>query len=159
MQTPHQGRHPLCCSPQGAGCRPARQVYHRARHAVLCCAMLCRHPIKADAPCVAALKQLGAVLLGKAAMVEFGCLATGYNTHLGSTRNPHNRNKASGGSSSGSAAAVAAGLCPIAIGTDGGGSIRIPSSLCGVMGLKPTMGRLADDHGGCSCQRAQHLAE
>jgi Asp-tRNA(Asn)/Glu-tRNA(Gln) amidotransferase A subunit family amidase len=119
-----------------------------------CCAdMLCRHPIKADAPCVASLKELGAVLLGKAAMVEFGCLATGYNTHLGSTRNPHNRNKASGGSSSGSAAAVAAGLCPIAIGTDGGGSIRIPSSLCGVMGLKPTMGRLADDHGGCACRR------
>src|SRR5689334_6716545 len=101
-----------------------------AGHAVVCSVASCRHPIKADAPCVAALKELGAILLGKAAMVEFGCLATGFNTHLGSTLNPHDPKKASGGSSSGSAAAVAAGLCPIAIGTDGGGSIRIPSSLC-----------------------------
>jgi len=121
---------------------------------VLCCAVLCscRHPVKADAPCVAALKELGAVLLGKGAMVEFGCLATGFNTHSGTTLNPHNAAKMSGGSSSGSAAAVAAGLAPIAIGTDGGGSIRIPSSWSGVMGLKTTKGRLADDHGGCRVQ-------
>jgi hypothetical protein len=82
-------------------------------------------------------------------MVEFGCLATGFNTHAGSTRNPHDPLKMCGGSSSGSAAAVAAGLCPVAIGTDGGGSIRVPASWCGVTGLKPTKGRLADDHGGC----------
>lgn len=101
----------------------------------------------ADAPGVAALKELGAVLIGKTNMNEFGCLATGFNTHLGNPRNPHNPNKATGGSSSGSAAVVAAGLCPFALGTDGGGSIRIPSSLCGITGLKPTKGRLADDHG------------
>jgi len=65
----------------------------------------------------------------------------------GSTANPHDFSKQSGGSSSGSGAAVAAGLCPIAVGTDAGGSIRIPSSFCGVVGLKPTLGRLADDHG------------
>lgn len=78
---------------------------------------------------------------------QFGNLATGYNTHLGNPRNPHNPRKGTGGSSSGSAAAVAAGLCPFALGTDGGGSIRIPASLCGVVGLKTTKGRLADDHG------------
>jgi Asp-tRNA(Asn)/Glu-tRNA(Gln) amidotransferase A subunit family amidase len=80
-------------------------------------------------------------------MVEFGCQATGFNTHAGTTRNPHDLRKMSGGSSSGAAAAVAAGLCPVAIGTDGGGSIRVPASWCGVTGLKPTKGRLADDHG------------
>jgi Asp-tRNA(Asn)/Glu-tRNA(Gln) amidotransferase A subunit family amidase len=57
--------------------------------------------------------------------------------------------KMAGGSSSGSAAAVAVGLCPIAIGTDGGGSARIPASYCGVVGMKPTKGRLADDFGEC----------
>eukprot|EP00775_Hariotina_reticulata_P011509 gene11509-11652_t len=102
--------------------------------------------VTADAPCVAVLKELGALLLGKAAMNEFGVGTHGFNTHAGSTANPHDPSKQSGGSSSGSAAAVAVGLCPIAVGTDGGGSIRIPSSFCGVVGLKPTKGRLADDH-------------
>eukprot|EP00879_Flechtneria_rotunda_P002196 GHRR01002382.1.p1 GENE.GHRR01002382.1~~GHRR01002382.1.p1 ORF type:complete len:694 (+),score=228.48 GHRR01002382.1:133-2214(+) len=105
-----------------------------------------RRPCTFDAPAVAALKSLGAILLGKAAMNEFGVMAHGFNTQGGTTRNPHNPNKMSGGSSAGAAAAVAAGVCPIAIGTDGGGSIRIPSGLCGVVGLKPTLGRLADDH-------------
>jgi Asp-tRNA(Asn)/Glu-tRNA(Gln) amidotransferase A subunit family amidase len=97
---------------------------------------------------MAALKQLGAVLVGKGAMNELGIFGHGHNSHAGTTLNPHCHIKSAGGSSSGAAAAVAVGLCPIAIGADGGGSIRIPSSLCGVAGLKTTTGRLADDHGG-----------
>lgn len=108
--------------------------------------MLCRHPAKADAPCVAALKELGAVLLGKGAMVEFGIFSHGHNPHFGAMLNPHHPSRTAGGSSSGAAAAVATGICPIAIGTDGGGSIRVPASYCGVVGMKPTAGRLADDH-------------
>jgi hypothetical protein len=108
--------------------------------------VLCRHPAKADAPCVAALKELGAVLLGKGAMVEFGIFSHGHNPHFGATLNPHHPSRTAGGSSSGAAAAVATGICPIAIGTDGGGSIRVPASYCGVVGMKPTAGRLADDH-------------
>jgi Asp-tRNA(Asn)/Glu-tRNA(Gln) amidotransferase A subunit family amidase len=111
--------------------------------------LLRRHPAKADAPCVAALKELGAVLLGKGSMVELGIFAHGQNPHSGAILNPHHPSRTAGGSSSGAAAAVAVGLCPIAIGTDGGGSIRIPASYCGVTGLKPTAGRLADDHGKC----------
>lgn len=106
-----------------------------------------RHPVKEDAPCVAALKELGAVLLGKGSMVELGIFAHGQNPHSGAILNPHHPSRTAGGSSSGAAAAVAVGLCPIAIGTDGGGSIRIPASYCGVAGLKPTAGRLADEHG------------
>lgn len=88
------------------------------------------------------------MLLGKGAMNEFGVFAQGHNAHAGTTLNPHCYTKSAGGSSSGCGAALAVGLCPIAVGADGGGSIRIPSSMCGVVGLKPTQGRLADDHGG-----------
>jgi len=96
------------------------------------------------------------VLLGKGAMVELGIFAHGQNAHAGAILNPHHPSRTAGGSSSGAAAAVAAGLCPIAIGTDGGGSIRVPASYCGVAGLKPTAGRMADDHGklagnACNC--------
>jgi Asp-tRNA(Asn)/Glu-tRNA(Gln) amidotransferase A subunit family amidase len=87
------------------------------------------------------------VLLGKGAMVELGIFAHGQNPHAGAILNPHHPARTAGGSSSGAAAAVAAGLCPIAIGTDGGGSIRVPASFCGVTSLKPTAGRLADDYG------------
>lgn len=106
-----------------------------------------RHPAKEDAPSVAALKELGAVLLGKGSMVELGIFAHGHNAHAGAVPNPNHPSRTAGGSSSGAAAAVAVGLCPIAIGTDGGGSIRVPASYCGVTGLKTTTGRLADDHG------------
>uniref|UniRef100_I1QN11 Amidase domain-containing protein n=1 Tax=Oryza glaberrima TaxID=4538 RepID=I1QN11_ORYGL len=71
-------------------------------------------------------------------------LTSGNNLHHGSTRNPHNPGRVSGGSSSGSAAAVCAGLCPVALGVDGGGSVRMPAALCGVVGFKPTAGRLSN---------------
>jgi Asp-tRNA(Asn)/Glu-tRNA(Gln) amidotransferase A subunit family amidase len=75
-------------------------------------------------------------------MHEFGGLPLGLNSFWGDVRNPYNAAHITGGSSSGSAAATAAGLVPIAVGTDGGGSIRIPSALSGVVGLKPTHGRV-----------------
>ena len=96
-----------------------------------------------DAPVVTSLKQAGAVILGKTNMHEFAYGATNSNSHFGSTRNPWDRTRITGGSSGGSAAAVAAGLCYGSIGTDTGGSIRIPSSLCGLVGLKPGLGAVS----------------
>lgn len=75
-------------------------------------------------------------------MHEFGVLPIGLNEHWGDARNPYNTAYVTGGSSSGPAAAVAAGLVPLSVGTDGGGSIRIPAALCGIVGLKPTHGRV-----------------
>jgi aspartyl-tRNA(Asn)/glutamyl-tRNA(Gln) amidotransferase subunit A len=99
-----------------------------------------------DAPVVTALKKAGAVFLGKTNMHEFAYGTTTENPHFGPTRNPWDRERIAGGSSGGSAAALAAGLCYGSIGTDTGGSIRIPASLCGVVGLKPGLGRVnADD--------------
>jgi aspartyl-tRNA(Asn)/glutamyl-tRNA(Gln) amidotransferase subunit A len=98
-----------------------------------------------DAPVVSALKIAGAVLLGKTNMHEFAYGATSNNLHYGAVRNPWDVSRIAGGSSGGSAAALAAGLCHGSIGTDTGGSIRIPSSLCGVVGLKPGLGRVSTD--------------
>ncbi|XP_062197363.1 uncharacterized protein LOC133900274 [Phragmites australis] len=98
----------------------------------------------ADAACVAQLRACGAVLAGKANMHELGAGTSGINPHHGSTRNPYNVIKVSGGSSGGSAAVVCAGLCPVALGADGGGSVRMPAALCGVVGFKPTAGRLSN---------------
>lgn len=84
------------------------------------------------------------IILGKTNMCEYGTDTTGLNPYWGTPRNPHNRNYSTGGSSSGSAYAVAAGLVPFAFGADGGGSIRIPAAFCGIYGLKPTYGRLED---------------
>jgi aspartyl-tRNA(Asn)/glutamyl-tRNA(Gln) amidotransferase subunit A len=95
-----------------------------------------------DAPVVTALKKAGAVMLGKTNMHEFAYGATSNNPHYGAVKNPWDRSRISGGSSGGSAAALAAGLCYGSIGTDTGGSIRIPASLCGVVGLKPGLGRV-----------------
>ena len=95
-----------------------------------------------DAVLVSRLKDAGAVILGKTNLPEFGLVGITDNVLFGRTLNPWNLGRTPGGSSGGSAAAVAAGLCPIAQGNDGGGSIRIPSSLCGVFGLKPTYGRV-----------------
>eukprot|EP01063_Lacrimia_lanifica_P032561 TRINITY_DN5580_c0_g1_i5.p1 TRINITY_DN5580_c0_g1~~TRINITY_DN5580_c0_g1_i5.p1 ORF type:complete len:619 (+),score=228.39 TRINITY_DN5580_c0_g1_i5:554-2410(+) len=92
---------------------------------------------------VARLRAAGAVIIGKTNMHEIGIGTTGLNTHHGTPRNPHNPEYHTGGSSAGSAAAVAAGLVPVAIGVDGGGSIRIPAALCGLVGVKATFGRVA----------------
>jgi aspartyl-tRNA(Asn)/glutamyl-tRNA(Gln) amidotransferase subunit A len=95
-----------------------------------------------DAAVVASLKKAGAVILGKTNLHEFAYGVTTENPHFGPTRNPWDLQRISGGSSGGSGAAVAAGLCYGAIGTDTGGSIRIPASLCGVVGCKPGLERV-----------------
>ena len=97
-----------------------------------------------DSTVVARLRSAGALLIGKTNMHEIGILPDGWNPHHGVVRNPYNPVHETGGSSSGSAAAVASGLCPGAIGADGGGSIRVPASFCGVIGLKPTFGRVSE---------------
>ncbi|XP_069145920.1 fatty acid amide hydrolase isoform X3 [Solanum lycopersicum] len=94
-----------------------------------------------DAVSVSRLRSCGTILVGKANMHELGLGTTGNNANYGTTRNPHDPERYTGGSSSGPAAIVASGLCSAALGTDGGGSVRIPSSLCGVVGLKSTYGR------------------
>lgn len=96
-----------------------------------------------DARLVIQLKEAGAVLLGKTSLHEFAYGVTNNNPHFGPARNPWDLSCIPGGSSGGSAAAVAAGLCYGSIGTDTGGSIRIPAALCGVVGLKPTFGRVS----------------
>ena len=94
------------------------------------------------APAVARLRAAGAVLLGKTTTPEFGCKAETNSPLTGLTRNPWNLAKTPGGSSGGTAAAVAAGLGPLGLGTDGAGSIRIPGAFCGTFGLKPSFGRV-----------------
>lgn len=96
-----------------------------------------------DAAMVASLRGAGAVLVGATNMDEYAHGFTTDNSHHGVTRNPHDPGRIAGGSSGGSAAAVADGLIPVAMGSDTNGSIRVPASLCGVYGLKPTFGRLS----------------
>lgn len=99
------------------------------------------NPAAEDAEVVRRFRAAGAMILGHTRMHELGFDVTNNNPREGTPRNPYNVNHYTGGSSGGSACAVAAGLCPIAIGDDGGGSIRIPSSHCGVFGMKPSYGR------------------
>ena len=96
----------------------------------------------ADAPSVERLRAAGACIIGKTTTSEFGCKAVGDSPLTGITRNPWHTGKTPGGSSAGAAASVAAGITPFALGTDGGGSIRIPASLCGLFGIKPQFGRV-----------------
>ncbi|RNL63077.1 amidase [Nocardioides marmoriginsengisoli] len=102
-------------------------------------------PAARDAEIVRRLRHAGAVIVGKTRMPEFGQWPFTESVDGGITRNPWDRSRTPGGSSGGSAAAVAAGMVPVAIGGDGGGSIRIPSACCGLYGLKPTRGRVTSD--------------
>jgi Asp-tRNA(Asn)/Glu-tRNA(Gln) amidotransferase A subunit family amidase len=97
-----------------------------------------------DATIVARLRAAGALVYGKSNMHEIGIDTTGWNPHHGTPRNPYDPRCYTGGSSSGAASAVAAGLGPLAVGADGGGSIRIPAALCGVVGLKATWSRISE---------------
>jgi 1-carboxybiuret hydrolase len=101
-----------------------------------------RPPALRDSPLIERLEAAGAVLVGALNMGEYAYDFTGENVHDGPSRNPHDPARMTGGSSGGSGAAVAGRLVPLALGSDTNGSIRVPSSLCGVFGLKPTYGRL-----------------
>jgi aspartyl-tRNA(Asn)/glutamyl-tRNA(Gln) amidotransferase subunit A len=99
-------------------------------------------PAPADAPAAARLRESGAVILGKTTMPDFGMLSSGLSSFHRLARNPWNLSMNPGGSSAGAAAATAAGYAPINLGTDIGGSIRLPAALCGAVGLKPSFGRV-----------------
>ncbi|ONK70657.1 uncharacterized protein A4U43_C04F160 [Asparagus officinalis] len=107
--------------------------------------------VEQDAICVSRLRRCGVVFIGKANMHELGMGTTGNNPNYGTTGNPHSLDRYTGGSSSGPAALIASGLCSAALGTDGGGSVRIPSSLCGVVGLKATYARIDMEGSLCDC--------
>lgn len=102
---------------------------------------LADHRPRRDADCVAPLRAAGAIVLGKSNLHEFALGVTSANAAYGAVRNPHSPGRMAGGSSGGTAAAVAARLAPVGLGTDTGGSIRIPAALCGVVGFRPGTGR------------------
>ncbi len=126
-------------------------------HSTVGTSFLGKSAATSDATVVARLRAAGALLIGKTNMHEMGMGVTGLNPHHGACRNPYDPGHATGGSSSGPAAAVAAGFCPIAVGADGGGSIRIPSSLCGIVGLKATFGRISEHGAAPLCWSVAHV--
>lgn len=99
-------------------------------------------PAREDAPVIRRIRREGCVVVGKTNLHEFAFGVTSANPHYGTVRNPHDPSRVAGGSSGGSAVAVAAGMCVWAVGSDTGGSIRIPASLCGVAGFKPALGSI-----------------
>jgi Asp-tRNA(Asn)/Glu-tRNA(Gln) amidotransferase A subunit family amidase len=104
--------------------------------------ILPNEPAEHDAPVVQRIRREGCLVVGKTNLHEFAFGVTSINPHYGTVRNPHDPGRVGGGSSGGSAVAVAAGMCDWAIGSDTGGSIRIPGSLCGVAGFKPALGSI-----------------
>ncbi|RVU07738.1 AtzE family amidohydrolase [Novosphingobium umbonatum] len=124
----------------------AKDLFDVAGHITLAGSTINRDtlpPATQDATLVARLKAAGSVLVGMTNMDEYAYGFATENAHYGPTRNPHDPSRLAGGSSGGSAAAVAAGLVDVALGSDTNGSIRVPASLCGIYGLKPTFGRLS----------------
>jgi len=129
---------------------------------------LVQHVPVDDSAVVARLRAAGAIMLGKLNMHEWAMSVTTINPHWGTCRNPWDLNRIAGGSSGGSGAALAAELCSGALGSDTGGSIRVPASFCGVVGLKPTFGRVSTrgvlplswnlDHAGPMARRVQDVA-
>src|SRR5256712_12945282 len=125
-------------------------------------------PSSRDATLIERMEAAGAVLVGALNMGEYAYDFTGENVHDGPSRNPHDVTRMTGGSSGGSGAAVGGGLVPLALGSDTNGSIRVPASLCGIFGLKPTYGRLSRagtfpfvaslDHVGPMARSARDLA-
>src|SRR5579875_1470515 len=105
--------------------------------------ILPRTPAHEDAPVIRQIRRYGCVVVGKTNLHEWAFGSSSKNPHYGDVRNPYDPDRVSGGSSGGSAVAVATGMCDWAIGSDTGGSIRIPASLCGVVGLKPTFGMVS----------------
>lgn len=116
-----------------------------------------RTPASEDAPVVERLRAAGAVLFGKTSLHEIGFGGTGINPGHITARNPYRTTHMTGGSSSGSGAVVSAGICPVALGSDAGGSIRIPASFCGVYGIKPTFGLLPAAGGALLSCSMDHL--
>jgi aspartyl-tRNA(Asn)/glutamyl-tRNA(Gln) amidotransferase subunit A len=104
--------------------------------------ILPNEPAAQDAPVIRRLRDEGCVIVGKANLHEFAYGVTSVNPHYGAVRNPHDIERVAGGSSGGSAVAVAAGMCDWAVGSDTGGSIRVPASFCGVVGFKPAIGSI-----------------
>lgn len=148
----------------------AKNLFDVAGHTTLAGARLLsqRPPAARDGYAVRQLHHAGALLSGMVNMDAYAYGFTTENSHYGATRNPHDPERVAGGSSGGSAAAVAAGAVHFALGTDTNGSIRVPSSLCGIFGLKPTFGRLSRagshpfaaslDHIGPMARRVEDLA-